>query len=144
MAKPLTIGWREWVALPELGVERVKAKIDTGAATSALHVSRLRSEARDGRTWLEFDVHPIQRNVHPTVSTGGWLVDERPVRNTGGTSELRPVIATAVRLGPTSFVTQITLTSRDAMGFRMLLGRRALRKLFVVDVAKSFVHEPEE
>lgn len=138
------IGWREWVGLPELGVDTIKAKIDTGAATSALHVSKMRASQRGGRTWLDFDIHPMQRQEHPTVRSGAWMIDERPVRNTSGKSELRPVIETVVILGDTRFAAQITLTSRDAMGFRMLLGRRALRGRFVVDSGRSFIQRKEE
>lgn len=138
------IGWREWVALPELGVEAIKAKIDTGAATSALHVSNLSSEQQNGRTWLSFDVHPIQRSDQPLVRAGAWLVDERPVRNTSGRSEIRPVIEADVLLGDHRFAAQITLTRRDEMGFRMLLGRRSLRRRFLVDSGRSFLHELEE
>lgn len=141
--KPVLIGWREWVSLPDLGVERIKAKVDTGAATSALHVTNLRSEPRDGATWLSFNIHPMQRKDKPIVGSGAWMVDERPVRNTSGKSDLRPVIETTLVIGATSLRTEITLTSRDAMGFRMLLGRRALRRVFVVDAGHSFLHEME-
>lgn len=141
---PTVIGWREWVALPELGVERIKAKIDTGAATSALHVSNIRSELREAGTWLTFEVHPIQRSEVPSVAAGGWLVDERPVRNTSGKSEIRPVIETAIKLGAEQYRAEITLTRRDEMGFRMLLGRRALRRRFVVDSGRSFTYDLEK
>jgi len=140
---PTVIGWREWIALPELGVERIKAKIDTGAATSALHVSNIRSEPRDAGTWLTFEVHPIQRREVPSVAAGGWLVDERPVRNTSGKSDIRPVIETTIKLGTEEYRAEITLTRRDEMGFRMLLGRRALRRRFVVDSGRSFIYDLE-
>ena len=90
------IGWREWVSLPQLGLERIKAKIDTGARSAALHAINLRPFTREGAPWIAFDVHPLQRGG-ATVRATAELVDERRVRNPGGRSELRPVIRTSVR-----------------------------------------------
>lgn len=134
-----SIGWREWVALPELGIEAVKAKVDTGAATSSLHVTDLQARHTEDGVWLDFVVHPVQRQGTPALATGAWLVDERPVRDSGGRSELRPVIRTRLEVGERSFDIEITLTRRDNMGFRMLLGRQAMRRRFVVDPGRSFL-----
>jgi len=136
---PQIIGWREPVALPSLGIDAINAKIDTGAATSALHVTGLVASSRDEGTWLEFSVHPVQRSQEGSLRTGAWQVGERSVRNTGGKSELRPVIHVPIRLGNRQFKTDITLTRRDLMGFRMLIGRRAIRRRFYVDASKSWV-----
>lgn len=133
------IGWREAVQLPSLDIESINAKIDTGAATSALHVTGLVEVEREDGTWLEFSVHPAQRSQAGSLRTGAWKVGERAVRNTGGKSEVRPVIKIPIKLGGRQFKTDVTLTRRDMMGFRMLIGRRALRKRFLVDASKSWV-----
>ncbi len=114
-------------------------KVDTGAATSALHVTNLRPRLTDEGTWLDFVVHPVQRQAMPSLATGAWLVDERSVRDSGGRSELRPVIRTTVEIGNRSYEVEVTLTRRDNMGFRMLLGRQGIRRRFVVDPGRSFV-----
>ncbi len=132
------IGWREWVGLPDLGIERIKAKVDTGARTSSLHAFRLQSFERDGRPWVRFFIHPEQDRGEPSVPVELPLADQRHVRNSGGEQELRPVVRTRVRLGEESWPIEITLTRRDAMGFRMLLGRQAIRGRFTVDPGASF------
>lgn len=139
-----TIGWREWVSIPELGVETIKAKVDTGAATSALHVTNLKRRKTEDGTWLDFVVHPVQRHATPNIATGAWMVDERPVRDSGGRSEVRPVIRTTVEVGGRAIEIEITLTRRDNMGFRMLLGRQAIRRRFVVDPGRSFVKRDQK
>jgi len=138
-ASLVKIGWREWVALPELGIDRLKAKVDTGAATSALHAVSLRTEERDGLTWLRFVVHPVQRKRKPALEVGAFLADERSVRSSSGHVELRPVIETELLIGGRSHRILLTLTNRKDMGYRMLLGRDALRGRFSVDVSASFL-----
>lgn len=133
------IGWREWVALPDLGIDRIKAKIDTGARTSALHAVRVRTAQIDGIDVVHFDVHPLQKSTRPLVTCQLPLVDERYVRSSDGARELRPVVATAVQLGDATWPIELTLTNRALMGFRLLLGRRALRKKFVVDPSRSWL-----
>jgi hypothetical protein len=132
------IGWREWVGLPELGVERVKAKIDTGARSSALHAFNLRVEQRDAVWVVSFDVHPIQRDWDCTVPVEHPLDGFRRVRSSNGKSELRPVIRTSLQVMGVEFPIDLTLTRRDVMGFRLLLGREAIRKRFLVDAGRSF------
>ena len=136
---PQIIGWRERVALPTLGIDSINAKIDTGAATSALHVTGIVESLKEGEVWLDFSVHPTQRSHAGSFRTGAWKVGERSVRNTGGKSELRPVIKIPIKVGDRRFRTDITLTRRDLMGFRMLIGRRTLRRRFIVDTSKSWV-----
>ncbi len=133
------VGWREWVGLPELGVERIKAKIDTGARSSTLHAFELTSHREDGIDVVRFRIHPLQRSSKVSVEAVAELIDERSVRNSGGHAEMRPVILTEVEIGGQRWPIELTLTRRDAMGFRMLLGRQAIRGRFAVDPGASFV-----
>lgn len=134
----MLLGWREWVQLPGLGVRRIKAKLDTGARTSALHAFDLREFVRDGQDMVRFQIHPIQRSSSPVVHAEALVVDRRTVRNSGGQQEERPVIKTALRVAGSEWPIELTLTNRDEMGFRMLLGRQALRGRALVDSGRSF------
>lgn len=129
------VGWREWVELPDLGVDRIKAKIDTGARTSALHVWDL--DIQDGIA--RFVLHPKQKKLLPSVNASARVSDWRWVRSSSGHRQHRPVIVTTLRLAGSEWKSEVTLTSRDEMGFRLLLGRTALARRFVVDPARSFV-----
>lgn len=133
------IGWREWVALPELGIGAIKAKVDTGARSSALHAFDVELFRRRGVWMVRFKVHPLQRDSRRTVALETELFDERNVRNSGGRLELRPVIQTTVALMEERWPIELTLTNRDAMGFRMLLGRQAVRGQFAIDPGRSFL-----
>ncbi|NCJ05054.1 ATP-dependent zinc protease [Synechococcales cyanobacterium C] len=133
------IGWREWLALPQIQVPRVKAKIDTGARSSSLHAFDLEFFRRQGKDMIRFTVHPHQRNHRDMVQAEAELLDERQVRNSGGGTECRPVIQTLAQLGDHEWLIELTLTRRDAMGFRMLLGRQAVRQRFLVDASRSFL-----
>ena len=131
------LGWREWVALPELGVEQVKAKLDTGARSSALHAYDIeRLEGPSGRR-VRFKIHPQQRSTAVTVEAEAPLLEDRWITSSNGHRSRRPVILTTVELGGTRWPIELTLTARDEMGFRMLLGRQALRGHFVVDPSRS-------
>lgn len=142
MAPQDIIGWREWISLPRLGIARVKAKIDTGARSSAIHAFDIDYEDNDGVTWVLFKVHPEQRDSHLVVECRAPLHDERWIRSSNGKRQLRPVLRTEFKVGDKSFPLDLTLTSRDEMGFRMLLGREALRKRFVIDPGRSYVTRP--
>ncbi|MGF1480140.1 MAG: ATP-dependent zinc protease [Cyanophyceae cyanobacterium] len=136
------IGWRETVALPALGIAEIKAKIDTGARSSALHAFNIEPFQHDSQEMVRFQVHPQQRNSQQTVTAAAPLLEYRQVKNSGGQAQLRPVIQTIVGLGEQQWTIELTLTNRDAMGFRMLLGRQAVRRRFLVDAGSSFLHRP--
>lgn len=133
------VGWRERVALPQLGVTSVKVKIDTGARSSALHAFDIEYFKRDDIDFVRFNVHPSQRSKDEIIPAEAKLIDIRAVRNSGGQSESRPVIETLVTLNEHTWPIELTLTNRDVMGFRMLLGRQALRQNFLVDSGRSYV-----
>lgn len=135
--KPL--GWREWISLPSLGVPAIKVKVDTGARSSALHAFDVEHFTRDGAAWVRFTVHPFQDDDRTVIRAECLLLGQRVVRSSAGHQETRPVVAASVRIGDVSFDTDVTLTNRDSMGFRMLLGRQAIRGRFVVDPGRSFV-----
>lgn len=138
MKSKLIIGWREWCSLPELGLPGVAAKIDTGAKTSSLHAFNIKRFSRNDEEWLRFCIHPIQRRRHPEILCEAKIKELRRVTSSNGAVENRYVIETMLNLGPYSFTTEITLTNRDDMGFRMLIGRQFLSKHFVVDPSLSF------
>lgn len=133
------IGWREELALPDLGVPAIKAKIDTGAASSSLHAFGLERFERDDVAWVWFQIHPEQRTSQRAVSVEAPMAGEKLVRNPGGRAEMRPFISTRVAWNGHIWLVRLNLTRRDEMGFRMLLGREAVRRRFLVDPGRSFL-----
>lgn len=138
-AVPLTVGWREWAALPELAIPAVKVKIDTGARTSALHALNIEQFQDNGRDMVGFDVQPLQRNTSLVIRAKAPLVDIRSVSDSGGHVENRYVISTTLRLGSLEQEIDVTLTERKSMLFRMLIGRTALAGNVLVDPAASYL-----
>jgi hypothetical protein len=132
------IGWREWVSLPELGIKAIKVKVDSGARSSSIHAFDLKTFERDGVQWVRFKVHPIQRSRENVVVVEAVILEFRSVRSSSGIAKKRPVIVTNVELLGTTWPVELTLASRDEMGFRMLLGREAFRGRFLVDGGKSY------
>lgn len=132
-------GWREWVALPGAGVPWIKAKLDTGARSSSIHAFDLEEFAEDGVERVRFQIHPWQESEQDPVEVVCDVHDRRHVRSSSGHSEERIVVLLEVAMLGRTVTAEFTLTNRDAMGFRMLIGREALRQGFVVDAARSFV-----
>lgn len=135
----LTLGWREWVGLPELGIGRIKAKVDTGARTSALHAFEVETFREGGALRVRFKIHPIQRNSERVIVCTADVIDERVVSDSGGHREQRFVIETPIAVGGQSWTSEMTLTARDDMLFRMLLGRTSIAGRGVVNPALSYV-----
>jgi hypothetical protein len=137
--EPLKVGWREWVGLPEFQVAAIKAKIDTGARTSALHAYRIEPFRRAGALWVRFELQPLQRSQTVRVACEAPAVDERVVRNSGGVVERRFIVKTLVRLGDLAWPIELALANRNQMGFRMLIGRTALKGRALVEPGRSYL-----
>jgi len=133
------IGWREWMALPALGIDHIKVKVDTGARTSALHAFYVAPFTNKDRLWVRFGIHPIQKNIKTVIECEAPVKDQRIVTDSGGHKENRFVIETDLVLGDNTWKSEITLTDRDSMSYRMLLGRTALNGRFVVDPSASYL-----
>lgn len=144
MKEKLIVGWREMLSLPNLGIDKIKAKIDTGARTSCLHAFKVESFHKGDTLWVRFWIHPIQHNSDVEVVCEAKVMDERTVRDSGGHEESRYVIESEVNIGGQQWPIEITLTNRENMAFRMLLGRTAMNNRIVVDPAESFLVPFEE
>jgi hypothetical protein len=133
------IGWREWVSLPGLGIPALKVKVDSGARTCALHATKIRYKTdMEGTTWVSFEVSADAHHVRVRAP----LIEKRRVKSSMGHSSIRPVIWTEIQVGEHTWPTEITLVNRDPMGFRMLLGRQALRGRFLIHPSRSFLQSP--
>jgi len=137
--KTIIVGWREWVSLPELGLPIIKAKIDTGARTSCLHAFSVEPFTKDNTKWVRFGIHPHQMDIESEIYCEAKVIDERFVTDSGGRKEKRQVISTQLGLGNQQRTIEITLTNRDTMRFRMLLGRMAMQENILVNPKKSYL-----
>lgn len=135
----IVLGWREWVKLPDLDLQSIKAKIDTGARTSALHAFELRPHMQDGIQLVDFSIHPRQRDSTTVSQCTAVVIDQRNVTDSGGHTEERWVIESQLSIGTHSWPIELTLTSRDNMRFRMLLGRTALNGRALVNPSMSYL-----
>ena len=122
------IGWREWIGLPDLGIGLIKAKVDTGARSSSIHADNLYFFEKEDVPWVRFKICPLQRNSHIEVEAEARVIEHRSVRSSSGKASLRPVIITNIEMFGNIWPVEITLASRDEMGFRMLLGARSIQK----------------
>ena len=134
-----SIGWREWIAIPEWGVDSIKAKVDTGARSSAIHVVDLELFTRGSQDWARFSLHPVQHIAHYTVVVESRVHEFREITSSNGQKSKRPVVRVSLRLMNATFPIELTLANRDQMGFRMLIGRSAIRRRFLVDPGRSFL-----
>lgn len=138
ITQKLIIGKEEWCKLPSLNLPGIKARIDSGARTSALHADNIQIYTSRGAKWVKFEVNPIQKDRSITVQCRAPLVDERDVKSSSGHTERRPVIETIIKIGEMNHTIQLTLANRDALGYRMLLGREAMQGRMLIDPEKSF------
>jgi len=132
-------GWREWVSLPDVGVPWIKAKLDTGARTSSIHAYDVERFERDGVPWARFEIHPWQRSQQGSIAAALPVVDERMIKSSTGHEEHRLVVVTTIVVCGREIASELTLTNRDEMGFRMLVGREALRGVALVDPERSYL-----
>tara|TARA_B110000305_G_scaffold241238_1_gene314532 strand:+ start:1802 stop:2266 length:465 start_codon:yes stop_codon:yes gene_type:complete len=135
----ISLGWREWVSLPDLGILFIKSKVDTGARTSALHAYFVESYHADGEHRIRFGIHPNQNDIETNIICDAAVLEERTITDSGGHAECRFVIQTTVVMGDLHRMIEITLTNRDTMKFRLLLGRTALNNLYSVNPAASYL-----
>ena len=134
----LELGWREWVALPALGISALKCKVDTGARSSALHAFSVEEFYKDTKLWVRFGIHPRQRDEEQVIWCEAPVSDVRQVTDSGGHSTERYFITTDLVIGDQCFPISMSLTNRDTMLFRMLLGREAMNGRFVVNPSVSY------
>lgn len=134
-----TLGWREWGSLPGLGIDKIKMKVDTGAKTSCLHAFKLEPFDKGGEEWVRIYLHPHQNDNQTEQICEAPILEQRTVRDSGGQEELRYVIETVLEMAGQRFAVELTLTNRDSMRFRMLLGRQAMEGRFMVDPQESYL-----
>ncbi|HBK92467.1 MAG TPA: ATP-dependent zinc protease [Parvularcula sp.] len=142
--RPLRIGWCEWVSLPAFGVDAIKAKIDTGAKTSAIHAWRIRELRVGGRAFAEFVLHPAEGRSRPEILCRAPIAGRRVIKSSNGIGEARIIIRTRLKVGKRSWPIDLSLANRDQMGFRLLIGRDALGERALIHPAREYMlGEPE-
>lgn len=139
MLDKVIVGSEEWCAFPHLGIPTVKARVDSGAKTSALHAINISPFIKEGENWVKFDINPIQNNTKTIIHCEAPLVDKRVVKSSSGFREQRYVIRAEIQIGETNWNVELTLTNRDSMGFRMLLGREAMSGRLLVDPEQKYL-----
>ena len=145
MLDKIIVGSQEWCGLPGLRIPFIKARVDSGARTSSIHAFNIKTFKRNGESWVGFDVHPLQKDRQTTVHCESPVVDRRIIKSSNGGSEKRYVVRSELRLGAHSWDIELTLTNRDSMGYRMLLGREAMQGRILVDPSSSFhLSEPAQ
>lgn len=137
-AQRLVIGWREWLSFPDLGIDRIKAKVDTGARTSAIHAFDIHEFERDGQSFVEFLVHPAQRRKSPEIRCCAPVHEKRVITSSNGARSERFIIETRLGIGAHSWPIELSLAKRDQLGFRILLGRQAVRGKCIIDAGSSY------
>ena len=134
----IIVGREEWCSFPGLGVPAIKARVDSGAKTSSMHAFNIQKFRRDGESWVSFEVHPLQNDRRTVIRCERPVIDKRIVKSSSGISETRYVVSATIKAGIENWDIELTLANRDSMGFRMLLGRQALRGRAVVDPGRSY------
>lgn len=134
-----SLGWREWISLPDLGIPAIKAKVDSGAKTSALHAFAIETDTKNAIEIVRFKIHPLQKREDIVLTCEAPVKDKRQVTDSGGHREMRFVIESHLVIGENTITVELTLTNRDSMQFRMLLGRSAMAGLFCIDPAASYL-----
>lgn len=137
-SSPRLVGWREWASFPDLRIPQIKAKLDTGAQTSAIHAWNVNPFDVGDQTWVRFELHPQQRGRQDAVECEAQVIDQRRITNSGGQREQRYIIETTIRFGNEMWPIELGLTDRDEMGFRLLIGRAAMRGRLIIDPDSSF------
>lgn len=133
------LGWREWISLPKWKIKKIKAKLDTGAKTSALHAENVEIFKSRGKMKVRFHIFPLQRDKRKSKKIVAELIELRKVKSSVGNETERPVVMTDLQVGDEVWTVEITLVNRDIMGFRMLIGRQALKHRFLIDPGRSFL-----
>lgn len=135
----IILGSEEWCSFPEIGIPAIKARVDSGAKTSALHAINIAPFVKDDINWVKFDINPIQNNLKTVIHCEALLIDKRIVKSSSGFREQRYVIQTNINIGNETWSIEMTLTNRDSMGFRMLLGREAMSGRILVDPEQKYL-----